>query len=129
MTTKEDVQVAPEELVTEIAKEEAIPEMTPEEKLAFRRSSMLADMMVSFRQDLESIDMNMERLAVNKKFWQRRIVETKDKDKESYEKAEASLMNITKQEDELKLATKETTHFMSFLDEVMKGEVAIEYGS
>lgn len=121
-------ELSPEDMAAQIAEQEKIPEMTPEEKLVARRTATLADMIVSFRQEIEGIDMNLERLAIHKMFWQRRLVETKDKDGESYKKAEESLMNISKQVADLKLAKRETENFIVFLDEAMQGKVTINYG-
>ena len=102
------------------------PELTPEEKIKLRRTSLFADMMMSFRQDLDGIDMNMERLTVNKRFWQRRYAQEKQ-GSESYKKAEECLMQIEKQGADLLLSKRETANFIVYLDEVMKGEVVIYF--
>lgn len=104
------------------------PELTPEEKLNLRRTSMFADMMVSFRQEVEGIEMNMERLTVHKRFWQRRHSETLG-DMSANKKVEDQLMGIEKQFADLRHALKETKNFMSFLDEVMSGKLTIDFSN
>lgn len=111
----------------EVVVEPPKPELTEAEKTTLRRNSMFADMMVSFRQDVEGIGMNMERLMVNKRFWQYRFSQVKGKNSDVFKKAEESLMAIEKQFAENRLALQETKKFMEFLDGVMRGETVIDF--
>lgn len=105
------------------------PELTPEEKIAQRRTAMYADMIVSFRQDIEGIEMSLERIAVNEAFWRRRFAQTTSEKGDHFKKAEESLRKLAEQAKESKLLLIETQNFIAFMDEVMKGEVKIDFAS
>lgn len=101
------------------------PKLTPEEIVAKRRTAYLADMIVGFKQEIEMLDMNLERSMIYVQFWTR-MAGSATTSKET-KLAQKRLMDLAAQRAGLAADKENSEAMLAFLDEAMSGKVEINY--